>query len=169
MGLRRGGPYRDTEKALVAHKALARATEKLDRMQANQFNRFDLTANEFRVLEALKELGPLTQAELSDRMAWQHSTTHAVIKRMAEDGLVERSAHDKDKRAAKMNLTAEGRRLLARVMPAHATMVRAQMSVLEARQLDTLLRLCEKLVNGDPLRFIQELMSIEVLEDEEEP
>jgi hypothetical protein len=49
--------------------------------------------------------------------------------------------------------------LIAEAFPLHAMLVRAQMSVLDVREQETLCRLCRKLSQGDPGRFILELAS----------
>jgi hypothetical protein len=40
----------------------------------------------------------------------------------------------------------------------HARLVKAEMRVLDGRALITLIRLCQKLLGGDAVRFLKELM-----------
>ena len=74
-------------------------------------------------------------------------------------GLVVRKPHEGDKRVAEIHLTPDGQKLIAETFPLHAMLVRAQMSVLDTREQETLIRLCRKLTQGDPGKFILELAS----------
>jgi DNA-binding MarR family transcriptional regulator len=65
--------------------------------------------------------------------------------------------HESERRKLKAHLTPEGRRLIARVFPLYARMVRAQMCALSFAQQELLSRLCQKLEEGDAARFVVEI------------
>lgn len=148
-----------THLALAAHTSMIQAKESMATMQSHQLESFGLTISRFRVLEMLLRGGPMSQSELSALLFWGHSNTHFLVSKLAGWGLVVRKPQERDKRVVEIHLTPEGEKLIADAFPLHAMLVRAQMSVLDVREQETLCRLCRKLSQGDPGRFILELAS----------
>lgn len=148
-----------THLALAAHTSMMQAKESLAAAQSHQLESFGLTMSQFRVLEALLCNGPLSQSEMSAVLFWGQSNTHFLVSKLEGWGLVVRKPLERDKRAWEIHLTPDGEKLIAEAFPLHAMLVRAQMSVLDVREQETLVRLCRKLTQGDPGRFILELAS----------
>ncbi|MGH9494530.1 MAG: MarR family winged helix-turn-helix transcriptional regulator [Candidatus Sulfotelmatobacter sp.] len=148
-----------THLALAAHASMIQAKESLVAMQSHQLESFGLTISRFRVLELLLRGGPMSQSDLGALLFWGHSNTHFLVSKLEGWGLVVRKPEERDKRVATIHLTPEGEKLIAEAFPLHAMLVRAQMSVLETREQETLCRLCMKLSQGDAGRFILELAS----------
>ena len=146
-----------THLALAAHSSMIQAKESMAAMQSHQLESFGLTLSRFRVLEMLLRGGPMSQSELSALLFWGQSNTHFLVTKLVGFGLVVRKPQERDKRVVEIHLTPEGEKLIAEAFPLHAMLVRAQMSVLDVREQDTLCRLCRKLSQGDPGRFILEL------------
>lgn len=79
----------------------------------------DLTPRQFGVLLTLFQSGPLPQTELGNRLHLDRSTLGEMLQRMVERKLVERRAHEQDRRAVEIILTTTGRTaLLGAVMQA---------------------------------------------------
>jgi MarR family 2-MHQ and catechol resistance regulon transcriptional repressor len=148
-----------THLALAAQTSMIQARESMAVMQSRQLESFELTVSQFRVMETLLRGGPMCQSDLSALLFWGHSNTHFLVSKLEGWGLVVRKPEERDKRVATIHLTPEGKKLIAEAFPLHAMLVRAQMSVLETREQETLCRLCMKLSQGDPGRFILELAS----------
>jgi MarR family 2-MHQ and catechol resistance regulon transcriptional repressor len=150
-----------TQRALETHASLVHATESLAALQSDQLDALGLTMSQFRVLEALLHGGPMSQVALSERLLCGHSNTNFIAGKLYERGLIVRKAFQGDHRSTMIQLTAEGRKLIAKVFSVHATLVRAQMSVLEGREQETLCRLCQKLGRGEAAKFVRELVMLE--------
>ena len=148
-----------THLALATHTSLIEAKESLEAMQSRQLESFGLTISRFRVMEMLLRGGPMSQSDLSALLFWAPSNTHFLVTKLAGFGLVVRKPLEGDKRVAEIHLTPEGEKLIADAFPLHAMLVRAQMSVLDTREQETLCRLCRKLSQGDSGKFIMELAS----------
>lgn len=155
-----------TDRALAGFASLVRAMEAVLALLTQQLSSFGLTIGQFRVLEALRRAGSLSQAELAAEISRPDSDVHVVLRNLGKRGLVARRAHESDRRKIPIELTPEGRKLIAKVVPLHARVVRARMSALGHREQEMLLRLCEKLAEGDPVRFLRDLMAPD--RDEEE-
>lgn len=63
-------------------------------------------------LSTIERLGPLTPSELAEAERVQRPTVTRIANRLAEAGLIERSADQLDARVARLAVTAEGRRVL---------------------------------------------------------
>src|SRR5258706_1310339 len=69
-----------------------------------------ITPDQFTVMRTLLENAGLTQRELTHWMSSDPNTVASLLERMEKAGLVERRAHEKDRRAHCLRLKASGRR-----------------------------------------------------------
>src|SRR5882757_3079205 len=85
-----------------------------------------LVALDDRAREDQSRHGPGCRiAELGERLGWEQSRLSHQLSRMRARGLVERSGAADDRRAATVDLTADGRAALTSAAPGHAELVRA--------------------------------------------
>ncbi|PYL00853.1 MAG: MarR family transcriptional regulator [Verrucomicrobia bacterium] len=68
-----------------------------------------ITPDQFTVMRTLLESGGITQSELTERMSSDPNTVASLLERMEKSGLLERRQHEKDRRAHRLHLKAEGR------------------------------------------------------------
>lgn len=152
------------DRALAAYAEFVGATEKLNLLLDNQVRGFGLTEGQFRFLETLFRAGPMSQAEIGRRISRHDSDIHVVAGSLEKRGLIARRAHETDRRKVSVHLTPEGRKLISRFLPHREKLIRAQMAVLSCRGLDSLTRLCRRLTEGDPVKFLLEMTRVD--EDE---
>jgi len=69
-----------------------------------------ITPDQFTVMRTLLESGGITQSELTEQMSSDPNTVASLLERMEASGLLERRAHEKDRRAHRLHLQATGRR-----------------------------------------------------------
>lgn len=69
----------------------------------------------FRVLVALSDDGPLSQADLGRRLAIDRSDMAAVASELEQRGLIARTRDDRDRRRNVVTITAAGHEALARM------------------------------------------------------
>ncbi len=150
-----------TERAVTAYSNLARATAEMDKMLDQQLCSFGVTTNQFRALAALLAHGPMSQVALGDEIVCPKSSVAAAIEILEEDKLVERRPNERNRRETIVQLTAEGKKLAMRIAPRQARLIRAQMTVLDAREQKLLARLCEKLADGDAVKFIRDITLVD--------
>ena len=74
-----------------------------------------VTVAQAATLETLLRVGPLRQGDLGRRLGVTASTLTRNLERLVNDGLVTRAADPDDARAARVALTASGRRAAARL------------------------------------------------------
>ncbi len=113
---------------------------------------FDLTPVQFAALEALAANTGIDQARLADAVAKDRATTGAVVDRLVQKGLVSRDVSERDKRARILELTAEGRALLARLSPVVEDLQREILAGLDDREYRQFVALAAKAaaIPGDP-------------------
>ena len=69
-----------------------------------------ITPDQFTVMRTLLESGGITQSELTEQMSSDPNTVASLLERMQVSGLLERRPHEKDRRAHRLYLQAEGKR-----------------------------------------------------------
>jgi len=77
----------------------------------------DLTPMQFAVLAMLLETGPFSQNSLGRLTAMDAATIKGVVARLGERKLVRKLASSEDRRKLLIEITAEGRQVLARAIP----------------------------------------------------
>jgi MarR family transcriptional regulator, 2-MHQ and catechol-resistance regulon repressor len=144
-------------RALATYKSLARAVYSLDDLLDRQCEFLGLSPSQYRVLEHLLFYGPIATGELAAKIMFGDSTISVVTKNLERSGLVVRRADQTDSRKAIVHLTAEGKSVVQNILPKRARVLRAKMCVLGKREQENLSRLCLKLAEGDPVKFMIEM------------
>ena len=135
-----------------AHEALLNVyyTASMMKKKADAFfAQYGLTDVQFNLLTLLyfqsgKE-GGLSQAKISDMMLVNRANITSLVDRMEKAGIVTRDAHSKDRRFNIVKLTPKGKNLFEKVEPVYIRQVKKVMSPLSERELNSLMRLLEKI------------------------
>jgi MarR family 2-MHQ and catechol resistance regulon transcriptional repressor len=149
MGTRYRGT-KDEVRALNAFVKLVRAAESVGARLSGGLAEAGLTEGQFGALEALYHLGPLHQRELGAKLLRSGGNVTMIVDNLEKRGLVRRERGVEDRRFVTVHLTDAGRRLIARLFPAHAARITAEMSALTPAEQDELGRLCRKLGKREP-------------------
>jgi DNA-binding MarR family transcriptional regulator len=173
--------YRDpkvrAERALRGYTELLDTADWLKREVRVPLESFEMTLTEFRLLEVLYREGALPVVELARRRGseWHHVCD--IIEQLEKRGWLRRGiaalppveferahlakARSEEKRRGRqltvVGMTAEGKKFLRYVLSIHGKLVTAMMRALDAREMDSLFRICRKLREGNPVRFFREL------------
>jgi len=101
-----------------------------------------ITPDQFTVMRTLLEGDPkgMTQRELTDLMSSDANTIASLLERMAESGLVERKAHERDRRAYRISLKPTGRRKYDEVREIALTLQMEILSVLPVEKQEEFLK-----------------------------
>jgi DNA-binding MarR family transcriptional regulator len=133
-----------TPVAVIAR--LDRVRGHVDRELDRVFAEHELTRPNFEVLVTLARLedeGGVTQRQLMDALGLTSGTVSVRIDRLVEQALVERRRDPRSRRSVLIALTARGRELFERVVPAHLANEARLLSALsdeDRRLLEELLR-----------------------------
>lgn len=104
-----------------------------------------LTAQQFAVMAKLNEVGPSSQNSLGRQTAMDNSTVNGVVARLLERRLVCKVPSPEDRRMHLIDLTAEGQRTIARVLPMASEITRMTLAPLSRSEQATLLRLLKRI------------------------
>ena len=89
---------------------LRRAWYGLNQAFRRRLAHLGLTPDQFTVMRTLLEHEGATQRELSELMTSDPNTIASLVDRMEKAGLLERTKHEKDRRAHRIRLCSEGKR-----------------------------------------------------------
>lgn len=140
--------YRGNQKetrALRTYVKLMRAAESVTARIHRHLSSTGLTISQFAVLEALYQLGPLSQREIGKKILRSSGNITMVIDNLEKNGLVRRERHEADRRFFIVHLTDKGYHLINKIFPPHAAVIAKDLGVLTAAEQDALARLCKKL------------------------
>ena len=169
------------DKTLLAWGAyldLAETARWMDRKLTTALDVLGLTQEEFRLLVTLYKSGPMTRREATEKLGRMKRALHETVRAAEERGWVSvaetylppvemresrlsKSQRGKPRVGVKLgmvSLTAEGEKLIGRVLPRQETAVRRLMDDLHSRELETLSRICRKLRGSEELPFWFEVM-----------
>ncbi len=104
----------------------------------------DLTPSQYSAMFALRERSMIGQNELGRLIALDRSTTSLVVKLLRERGLVTARADASDRRKSFLELSNEGRLLLARAEGRNSRSSQELLSVFEPKQASAFLELLDK-------------------------
>lgn len=134
-----------TVRALNAFINLMRASDSLASQMSAHLERAEVTPAQFAVLEAVYHLGPMCQKAVAQKLLRSDGNITVVVNNLEKRGLMRRVRQREDKRFTQIELTADGRELIARIFPRHAEQITRQFSVLDPEEQEALRRICRKL------------------------
>ena len=146
---------------------------------------FDLKMPGFRVLEMLYREGALTVLDVARRRQCSRQNIDFVIEELEQRGWVrqmvvrapaasvkesrisklQRGIQREGPRVAVVGLTKKGNEFVGNVLPRHVKVVKALMRALNGREQESLSRICEKLREGDAVKFLREM---QMMDEEQE-
>ncbi len=116
------------------------------RLIAEEFGKANTPGYHYRLLAALAEFGPASQAELGRRTAIDRSDVVAALNALADQGLVDRSPDPGDRRRNIVTITPAGRRRLTELDAVLANVQDSLMRGLDPDERRLFVRLLTKLL-----------------------
>jgi MarR family 2-MHQ and catechol resistance regulon transcriptional repressor len=125
---------------------LWKATRAVEAYAEKSISQLEMCGSDFAVLEALLHKGPLPVNEIGKKVLLTSGSITVAVDRLEAKGLVERRAHDTDRRARIVHLTKEGRKLITRIYADHAADMEQLTAVsLTRSERETLISLLKKI------------------------
>ncbi len=103
--------------AFLPFRLNAVATEVSERLSAVCGAEVRVDIPQWRILAHLAARGETTAQEIARLTCSHKSTVSRAVRELEERGLVDRLASERDRRALRLTLTAQGRRLFSRLQP----------------------------------------------------
>ena len=125
---------------------LWKASRAVEAFGENSISQLEMCGSDFAVLEALLHKGPLPVNEIGRKVLLTSGSITSAVDRLEDKKLVERRAHNTDRRAKIVHLTKEGKKLITRVYADHAAdMERLAAASLTKKDRETLIRLLKQI------------------------
>jgi DNA-binding MarR family transcriptional regulator len=112
----------------------------------------DLGPSQVTALASVERRGPLAPSELASLESIRRPTVTRIVARLAEAGLVERTADPEDGRGALVSITAEGSALLKRLRRAKTAYLAQHLGDLDpedAAALERAVEVLERMLEGE--------------------
>lgn len=136
---------------------LRRAWYGLNQAFRRRIAHLGVTPDQFTVMRTLLENEGITQRRLTELMSSDPNTVASLLERMEQTGLVERQAHEMDRRAHWLRLKPRGKRKYEAVREIAVAMQAEVLSVLPAaarekflEELDTVAQACRGAAEKSP-------------------
>ncbi|MGT2829071.1 MarR family winged helix-turn-helix transcriptional regulator [Streptococcus hillyeri] len=133
--------------AVKSMVVLRKAFRTIDAKVSESFKEFELTPAQFGVLDVLYAKGSMKIGDLIDSTLATSGNMTVVIKNMEKKGWINKTACPNDKRAFWIDLTDQGREVIAAALPAHIEKVEETFAVLSPDEQVQLIDLLKKFKN----------------------
>src|SRR5438552_6129383 len=124
---------------------MMKAHRALERLAIQSIESADVGLSDFAVMERLLHKGPQPVNEIGRRIELTSGAITTAVDRLESRGLVTREAHESDRRARIVRLTARGREQAAKVFAVHKAAMDAAAAEPSNSERATLIRLIKKL------------------------
>lgn len=138
-----------TDKSMKTIVKLERLRLKIHNNTVNYLSDYNLTFNQFKVLEVLYHRGDLNIGSITKLTMSTPGNITVVIRNLKRDGLITAIKLPEDKRNSILTLTKEGKMLIEKVFPDHAKKLYDSLSVLSDEELDNLYTLLNKVYQAN--------------------
>ena len=131
---------------------MMKAHRVLGRLATQSIESLEVCLSDFGIMELLLHKGPQPVNEIGRRIELTSGAITTAVDRLESRGLVTREAHESDRRARIVRLTARGEEEAAKVFAGHKTAMDLAASGLSKTERATLIQLLKKLGTsaGDP-------------------
>ena len=124
---------------------LMKAHRALGRLATQSIESFEVCLSDFGIMELLLHKGPQPVNQIGRRIELTSGAITTAVDRLESRGLVTREAHESDRRARIVRLTARGEEEAAKVFAGHKTAMDLAASGLSKTERATLIQLLKKL------------------------
>ena len=133
------------DKSMQTWIQLFRAFNKIRVKESSYIQSFDITMNQFQVLEVLYHRGDLNIGSITKLTMSTPGNITVVVKNLKRDGYLETTLDNKDKRTSIVSISQKGKELIEKLFPNHAKNFEEYFKVLDNEETDTLFKILRKL------------------------
>jgi len=138
-----------TDKSMKTIVRIERIRNKFYNKLVNYLSKFNLTINQFKVLEVLYHRGDLNIGSITKLTMGTPGNITVVVKNLKRDGWITSISDPEDKRRSILSITSKGIEVIEKVFPNHAQDLKKSLEVLSDRELDTLYELLNKVYKAN--------------------
>ncbi|MGO1542794.1 MAG: MarR family winged helix-turn-helix transcriptional regulator [Gulosibacter sp.] len=141
----------DAEAAVALTVSLSRATARIERdLDLNACRPLGVSLSTYRVLFSLHVSGPLRPGDLSELTGLAPGSVTSILKRLEDDGYIERRRNKRNRRETIVTVTDAGREFTKQGMDASTSRQERWLSALTRGEVIELTRLLHRVIEHDP-------------------
>lgn len=106
-----------------------------------------VTANQFMVMKMLNDRGQMTVSDMAEGLSVSLSAVTSLVDRLHRAGMVERRRSEDDRRVVWLELTEEGRKLVATCQAGRLRVMQRYLGQLEDKELEFMVEIYEKIIS----------------------
>jgi len=144
MGTKYKGKTKEIS-SLNTYIKLIRAGETIKAKISNSLAELKITENQFYCMDAVFNLGPLTQKELGKKLLRSGGNITLVIDNLEKNNLVKRKKDKKDRRKYFIKLTTKGGKLYKDIFPIILSLIVDEFNPLSEKEMTELQGYCKKI------------------------
>lgn len=133
-----------TDKSMKTIVRLEKTALKITNKTIAYLSQFDLTFNQFKVLEVLYHVGDLNISSITKLTMSTPGNITVVVKNLKRDAWITSIKDPSDNRASILTITQKGKDVIEKVFPTHAKNLYNALEVLNDEELYTLYSLLDK-------------------------
>lgn len=133
-----------TDKSMKTIVRLEKTALKITNKTITYLSQYDLTFNQFKVLEVLYHRGDLNIGSITKLTMSTPGNITVVVKNLKRDEWITSIKDPNDNRASILTITQKGKEVIEKVFPNHAKNLYKAFEVLSDEELDTLYSLLDK-------------------------
>ncbi len=135
----------NADKSMKTWMQLFRSYNKIRAKESAYIHSFDLTMNQFQVLEVLYHRGNMNIGSITKLTMGTPGNITVVVRNLKRDGLISAIPDERDKRASILSITQKGKDIIEKLFPGHAKNFEEYFKVLEEQEKETLFDILRKL------------------------
>ncbi|EXG83198.1 MarR family winged helix-turn-helix transcriptional regulator [Saccharibacillus sacchari] len=138
-------PHEDTKKLINQFLGSWMAIEREMGSVVRRQMPVDLTNDQYYLLQHIMQFGPRTSSELADTFKVVKSSITAIVTRLVDRGLIERTRSEEDRRTVYLSLTDRGQQIAEQVERRISESVGSYLSHFEEKEISMVMAAFEKL------------------------
>lgn len=123
--------------------ALNHCAQSIERLSVTVLNQHSITVSQFNVLEILHKEGALKIRDIIDRVLSTGGNMTVVIKNLEKNGLINREADKRDRRATLVSLSKKGLNLISKVSPEYQEFIGSYLNRVTKKDKEAFLKLSQ--------------------------
>ena len=138
-----------TDKSMKTIVRLEKTALKITNKTVAYLSQYDLTFNQFKVLEVLYHRGDLNIGSITKLTMSTPGNITVVVKNLKRDDWITSIKDPNDNRASILTITQKGKDVIENVFPNHAKNLYKAFEILSDEELDTLYTLLDKVYKAN--------------------
>jgi len=133
------------DRSMATWVQVVKTYNKIRAKELQYIGSFEITMNQFEVLEVLYHRGDLNIGSITKLIMSTPGNVTVVVRNLKRDGYIDSYPDPNDKRASILSITTQGKEIIEALFPQHAKNFESYFEALDEEETETLFMLLRKL------------------------